>query len=220
VRVNLVRCFAALLGLTTVSTAWAEFGQNSQGQYVPPKKWSNFQAAPTAEPAPTLVPIPTTPLASRPSDTRGQATSRSTTDRIAVVRHRLRRDRWQRMRSTRLQAQSHCWYDLSAEGTERRLKRFLHLPANRSTQRPNIIQHQSLTAQRMVTAYTTLRPQPHHHLPMHTRQKHHGMTADCRQALAAHPISHVLPNDCRSAHGSVVVTFSCGVWPTTNIDAS
>jgi hypothetical protein len=139
---------------------------------------------------------------------------------LEVVRHRLRRDRWQRMRSTRLQVLSHCWYDLSAEGTERRLKRFLHLPANRSTQRPNIIRHQSLTAQRMVTAYTTLRPQPHHHLPMHTRQKHHGMTADCRQALAAHPISHVLPNDCRSAHGSVVVTFSCGVWPTTNIDAS
>jgi len=49
VRVNLVQRFAALLGLGIVSFAHADFGQNTGANYVPPSKWSNFNA-------PTLLP--------------------------------------------------------------------------------------------------------------------------------------------------------------------
>lgn len=51
-RVNLVRCFAILLGLAVVSPGFADFGQDATGAYVAPSKWSRFNSAPaTAEPA-------------------------------------------------------------------------------------------------------------------------------------------------------------------------
>lgn len=48
-RVNLFRSFAALLGLGVASFGFADFGQNQSGAYVPPSKWSSFNA-PTTSP--------------------------------------------------------------------------------------------------------------------------------------------------------------------------
>ena len=67
-RVNLVRCFAVLLGLAYAPVSHAEFGQNSQGQYVPPKKWSNFNSVPSAEKTPALISVPAAPQQSQATE--------------------------------------------------------------------------------------------------------------------------------------------------------
>lgn len=43
-KIDMVRSFAALLGLSIAVPAYAQYGQSS-GQYVAPNKWSNFNAA-------------------------------------------------------------------------------------------------------------------------------------------------------------------------------
>lgn len=62
-RVNLVRCFAVLLGLATSTQAFAQHGQAVQDSYVPPPKWNNFHGIPAAE---TPRPLATVPAATRP----------------------------------------------------------------------------------------------------------------------------------------------------------
>ncbi len=72
-RVNLARCFAAILGLTVATPLFADFGQNGAGEYVAPNKWNSFNV-PTAT-------KPVTPAtSSRPStSTNILTTSKSKT---------------------------------------------------------------------------------------------------------------------------------------------
>jgi hypothetical protein len=61
-RVDVVRSFAALLGLTLANVPLAASGQDSSSRYVSPSEWSNFNMPPSASPA-TVAPQPAlTPL--------------------------------------------------------------------------------------------------------------------------------------------------------------
>lgn len=50
-RVNLVRCFAILLGVVVASPGWADFGQDATGSYVAPSKWSRFNTGAPVQPS-------------------------------------------------------------------------------------------------------------------------------------------------------------------------
>ena len=54
VRVNLIRCFAILLGLSFASPVLADFGQDASGNYVAPSKWNHFNNG--ARPADPVAP--------------------------------------------------------------------------------------------------------------------------------------------------------------------